>query len=606
MGATGWAHEDVRVWPKEHVQQWLEQLGLAKYAAAFWENDINGEALVLLDDASLREVGISSIGHRMLLLAEVFRLKQEYGIPLEPGDYVPQAYAGADASDARVRALEDRVAQLQGGLQRIYEELGALLLGDAGAARPATASGAAPLPGAPFSAPLPAGSQAAIVPADHASAPLAAHGSAPISGGMPDTPFGAADTGPFAWTGEQGAVPERAEQPCDLSPVALSVESLLRAEGVQEPRAVHQPTTHVQLDDPCSRVLPAALHKYGIREDWRQYALFMCVGGTERCLAYDEKPLLHYHRLREVGQDPTFVLRSMRDVQSPMAMAEAKLLARRRDPAHARVQKHEAMRVRAELVELDQGPSGTARMLSVSHWLRDPTMSGARGEEALRRAHARGPAAELVHPGSSAMPHTYAVAVYPYESDREDEFDVRAGDTFIVLSKARGWWALRRDSVADGHGDVYVPNMHTPAGVPYSEIWTGWVPAGCLLELYRPLAEVLPGRAGADSPAASIARYTLPQGPSNPTQTLRSQLVSVPIPPSIVASSGSSGSMMVDFASSDGALTLRADERVRVLKRYHHWSYVIAEESGNARGWVPSWYIARRSAPPTPRSGGPR
>lgn len=36
----------------------------------------------------------------------------------------------------------------------------------------------------------------------------------------------------------------------------------------------------VTLDDPCWKVLPAALKKYKINDDWRQYAMFICFGTT--------------------------------------------------------------------------------------------------------------------------------------------------------------------------------------------------------------------------------------------------------------------------------------------------------------------------------------
>ena len=36
----------------------------------------------------------------------------------------------------------------------------------------------------------------------------------------------------------------------------------------------------VSLDDPCWKVLPAALKKYKINDDWRQYAMFICYGNT--------------------------------------------------------------------------------------------------------------------------------------------------------------------------------------------------------------------------------------------------------------------------------------------------------------------------------------
>lgn len=40
----------------------------------------------------------------------------------------------------------------------------------------------------------------------------------------------------------------------------------------------------VTLEDPCYKVLPAALKKYKINDDWRQYALFICYGNTGELL----------------------------------------------------------------------------------------------------------------------------------------------------------------------------------------------------------------------------------------------------------------------------------------------------------------------------------
>jgi hypothetical protein len=36
----------------------------------------------------------------------------------------------------------------------------------------------------------------------------------------------------------------------------------------------------VTLEDPCWKVLPAALKKYKINDDWKMYALFICFGNT--------------------------------------------------------------------------------------------------------------------------------------------------------------------------------------------------------------------------------------------------------------------------------------------------------------------------------------
>lgn len=43
----------------------------------------------------------------------------------------------------------------------------------------------------------------------------------------------------------------------------------------------------VTLEDPCYKVLPAALKKYKINDDWRQYALFICFGNTGGSLFFE-------------------------------------------------------------------------------------------------------------------------------------------------------------------------------------------------------------------------------------------------------------------------------------------------------------------------------
>ena len=47
---------------------WLRGLGLEQYVAAFRANDIDGEVLRRLTADDLRELGVTSIGHRRRLL----------------------------------------------------------------------------------------------------------------------------------------------------------------------------------------------------------------------------------------------------------------------------------------------------------------------------------------------------------------------------------------------------------------------------------------------------------------------------------------------------------------------------------------------------------
>ncbi|RMZ89462.1 hypothetical protein DV736_g3307, partial [Chaetothyriales sp. CBS 134916] len=67
----------------------------------------------------------------------------------------------------------------------------------------------------------------------------------------------------------------------------------------------------VSLEDPCHRVLPAALRKYNIHADWRQYALYIVYGDQERCVGLDEKPLALFKDLDKEGKKPMFMLRKI-------------------------------------------------------------------------------------------------------------------------------------------------------------------------------------------------------------------------------------------------------------------------------------------------------
>ena len=50
---------------------WLRSLGLGKYEAQFRENDIDETVLLTLTAADLKELGVTSFGHRRKLLAIV-------------------------------------------------------------------------------------------------------------------------------------------------------------------------------------------------------------------------------------------------------------------------------------------------------------------------------------------------------------------------------------------------------------------------------------------------------------------------------------------------------------------------------------------------------
>lgn len=71
----------------------------------------------------------------------------------------------------------------------------------------------------------------------------------------------------------------------------------------------------VSMDDPCHKVLPAALKKYQINAPWDQYALYIVYGDQERCLGMDEKPLILFKQLDKEGKKPMFMLRRTNSAQ---------------------------------------------------------------------------------------------------------------------------------------------------------------------------------------------------------------------------------------------------------------------------------------------------
>src|SRR3954463_6781154 len=59
------------------VGAWLKRLGLERYEAAFRENDVDGDVLPTLTADDLKDLGITSVGHRRCLLDAIVVLRSE-------------------------------------------------------------------------------------------------------------------------------------------------------------------------------------------------------------------------------------------------------------------------------------------------------------------------------------------------------------------------------------------------------------------------------------------------------------------------------------------------------------------------------------------------
>jgi hypothetical protein len=58
---------------------WLRGLGLGKYKAAFRENEIDETVLPSLTHETLKELGVTAVGHRLKLLDAIAALRNDAG-----------------------------------------------------------------------------------------------------------------------------------------------------------------------------------------------------------------------------------------------------------------------------------------------------------------------------------------------------------------------------------------------------------------------------------------------------------------------------------------------------------------------------------------------
>jgi hypothetical protein len=56
------------------IEAWLTELGLERYAQAFRDNDIDARSLPHLTSDDLKELGVTAIGHRRLLIQAIAAL----------------------------------------------------------------------------------------------------------------------------------------------------------------------------------------------------------------------------------------------------------------------------------------------------------------------------------------------------------------------------------------------------------------------------------------------------------------------------------------------------------------------------------------------------
>jgi class 3 adenylate cyclase/tetratricopeptide (TPR) repeat protein len=94
------------------IEQWLAELGLGQYAAAFRANDIDGGLLADLTAEDLESIGVTSVGHRRKLLAAIARISE--APPSPQPKHLPAGHGEARSHEAERRQLTVMFVDLVG------------------------------------------------------------------------------------------------------------------------------------------------------------------------------------------------------------------------------------------------------------------------------------------------------------------------------------------------------------------------------------------------------------------------------------------------------------------------------------------------------------
>jgi hypothetical protein len=77
---------------------WLRSLGLGKYEAAFRENEIDETVLPSLTHETLKELGVTAVGHRLKLLDAIAALRTDAGAQASSPTIAPASPVTATAT----------------------------------------------------------------------------------------------------------------------------------------------------------------------------------------------------------------------------------------------------------------------------------------------------------------------------------------------------------------------------------------------------------------------------------------------------------------------------------------------------------------------------
>ncbi|KAF5380998.1 hypothetical protein D9615_003985 [Tricholomella constricta] len=110
--------EFIRTWTDAHVARWLTDIKCGNHAATFKANDIRGDILLELDQQTLKEMGVSSIGDRLRIVNAVKALRQRVASRGVSASVVERSRLEY-STEARTASPHDRSTPERGARDRI-------------------------------------------------------------------------------------------------------------------------------------------------------------------------------------------------------------------------------------------------------------------------------------------------------------------------------------------------------------------------------------------------------------------------------------------------------------------------------------------------------
>ncbi|CAG8461240.1 8996_t:CDS:10 [Diversispora eburnea] len=268
--------ESVMSWDVNKVHSWLSSLGFSGYESQIKEQGISGEILVHLDHDALKELGVRSVGHRVTILKAIYNLKIQHNVPVEVDEYIPpsaefeSAISTNGIPDLRKieEAIQERdtvISHLSKEVQRLTSDLTKL--------------------------------REELIPIWKMAKENKEGG---LSVQVPGISITNYSRSPTTYSSDGSSAPPSPRSPRNnryynndydvmtINDPSGSIKFFGNQNISREPESYK--SFRVSLEDPCYKVLPAALKKYKISDDWRQYALFICFGSPEDENSTEENP----------------------------------------------------------------------------------------------------------------------------------------------------------------------------------------------------------------------------------------------------------------------------------------------------------------------------